>query len=241
MTEPGLFNDSGKKLGMPPRNEAVSAAIRESARYYSFKLEVNAMKAIKRVSPELAKLLELKVVQFPVAVAIPTKELGNDGKLVIIDKLLSVLHKPNKVVKAIRDHLSCEPTYGYNTQNPSRTFMTIDEKSFAVDFKEHVNWCRFQVYHQLLRKEFLPNTPFDAGAIVRAIHECKQTYWDPTARQMVHLSVTQFSEKFASRLNTWSQGLPYPEDFPLVFWQNLDKPIHDEAATMLLDPYVQTR
>jgi tRNA splicing endonuclease len=58
------------------------------------------------------------------------------------------------------------------------TFMTIDEKSFAVDFKEHVNWCRFQVYHQLLRKEFLPNTPFDAGAIVRAIHECKQTYWD---------------------------------------------------------------
>jgi hypothetical protein len=47
MTEPGLFNDSGKKLGMPPCNEAVSAAIRESARYYSFKLEVNAMKAIK--------------------------------------------------------------------------------------------------------------------------------------------------------------------------------------------------
>jgi hypothetical protein len=55
---------------------------------------------------------------------------------------------------------------------------------------------------------------------------------------MVHLSVTQFSEKFAARLNIWPQGLPYPEDFPLVCWQNLDKPIHDEAATMLPDPYV---
>jgi hypothetical protein len=90
----------------------------------------------------------------------------------------------------------------------------------------------------LLCKEFLPNTPFDAGAIVRAIHECKQTYWDPMARQMVHLSVTQFSEKFAARLNTWPQERAYPKDFPLVFWQNLDKPIHDEAATMLPDPYV---
>jgi hypothetical protein len=37
MTEPGLFNDSRKQLRMPPCNEAVSAAIRESAWYYSFK------------------------------------------------------------------------------------------------------------------------------------------------------------------------------------------------------------
>jgi hypothetical protein len=231
MTEPALFNDSGKKVAIPPRNEAVSATVRESARVYSFKVEVNAMKAIKRVSPELAKLVELKVVQFPVAIAIPTQESEESGKLVIINSLLSVLHKPNKVIKVIRNHLSREPTYGYNTRNPSRTFMMIDEKSFTVDFKEHVNWCCFQVYHQLLRKEFLPNTPFDSGAIVRAIHECKQTYWDPNTRQM-------FSKKFAARLNTWPADLAYPEDSPLVFWQNLDKPIHEEAATMLPDPYV---
>jgi hypothetical protein len=56
---------------------------------------------------------------------------------------------------------------------------------------------------------------------------------------MVHLSVMQLSKKFAARLNTWPQGLPCLEDFPLMFWQNFDhKPIHDEAATMIPDPYV---
>jgi hypothetical protein len=86
-----------------------------------------------------------------------------------------------------------------------------------------------------LHDEFLPNTPFDAGAIIKAIG---QSYYDSKTRQWVKQSVHQFGNQFASKLSAWPSDMPYPHDFLVIFWQNLDAAIHQEAETMLPTPYV---
>lgn len=95
------------------------------------------------------------------------------------------------------------------------------------------------IYH-LLHDEFLPDTtPFDSGAIIKTIQECKQSYYDPKTRQWVKQSVQQFGNQFESKLSAWPSDMPYPHDFPVIFWQNMDAVIHREAETMVLPtPYV---
>jgi hypothetical protein len=145
---------------------------------------------------------------------------------------------PSLTLNAVKNHHGREPVYGYTNKQPARLYMSLEPKPFLTEFKDYVNKCRFRVYHLLLRDEFLPTTPFDSGAIIKAIQECKQSYYDTKTRQFVKQSVQQFGNQFESKLSSWPSDMPYPHDFPVIFWQNLDAAIHDEARTMLPDPYV---
>jgi hypothetical protein len=161
LSEPALFDNRGQQV------ELDSPDADQRARFYSFLLEVDAAAAIRRANPTLGEKINIEPAQFHVAISLPVQQIENQS--VVIESVAETFCYPSLTLNAVKNHYGREPVYGYTNKQPARLYMSLEPKPFLTEFKDYVNKCCFQVYHLLLRDEFLPTTPFDAGAIIKAI------------------------------------------------------------------------
>ena len=63
------------------------------------------------------------------------------------------------------------------------------------------------------------------------LQNCKQVYFDPNTRTLVHCTVTQFFEAFLTVVETFDPTKPYPGDIATTFFNNLALDLQESITT----------
>jgi hypothetical protein len=185
LSRPALRDEVGKEIGMPAANAVnVPNNVCRNTRFYSFQLIINPTAAYAGPE-EIRNKVTLDTIHLNVAVAIPSVQINDEdhpqyGHESIPEELtVDVLRDTRQTLLALTQFQNgVPPVIGLLTKPAGQFFISLQHTLFRKEFMEFFHVCRFKVFRELLRSEFLGKALVETAYVVKELQDMKQSRYD---------------------------------------------------------------
>jgi hypothetical protein len=235
-SRPSLRNEQGQDIPLPnPNAAALTAPIRRNTRFYSFQVTVNAHAAYD--GPDLIRdAASLEPAVFNAAISIPSVLINDpahvDNGYDIIPPALTtdILRSTTLTLQTLAQiNNNKEPILGTLTKPAGQFLMSIQPTIFRKEFMEYFNQCRYKLFRELLRSEFLGKSLVDTSYVVNELQSFKQNRWDQVTKRFTSNTVEEYYGAFTAAVNLLPYNQLYPVDIAMLFWNGLNQDIRQQG------------
>jgi hypothetical protein len=245
VNHPSIWNEQGQPIGMPNVGQVyLNNAIRRTTRFYSFTLTVNSNNAYDGPA-HIRTTANFEPFVLNAAVAMPS-ELINDAtdahngyEVLPAVFTTDVLRNVNQTLLTITAlNGGHAPVLGALVKPAGQYLVSILPLTFRKAFMHHFNLCRYKLFRELLRSEFLGKNLVDSTSVINELQSLKQNRFDPETRRFVTSTVEEFYGLFTTTQNLLPYNQLYPVDVAMLFWNGLNPDIRQqgEAADVPYTP-----
>jgi hypothetical protein len=239
LSRPSLRNDKGDEIPMPLPNAAnLANNVCRNTRFYAFQLLVSPRNAYQ--GPQTIRdTVSLDDILFSAAITMPS---------VIIDDIETI---PNvltaNILRDARQTLTVltqlnngtAPLIGTLSKPAGQFFVSLQPPLFRSEFMNFFHLCRYKLFRELLRNEFLGKALVDTSFVVNELQSMRQNRWDNQVRRFIVNTVEEYYGSFMSTVNLLPHNTLYPVDLAMLFWNGLNNDIRQQgeaADTPYLPP-----
>jgi hypothetical protein len=242
-SRPSLRNEQGQELVMPNANAAnLANAVRRNTRFYSFQLTINAHTAYDGPA-RIRDASSLETIVLNAAISVPSILINipqhvDDGLEVIPPELTAdILRNPTLTLQTLA-HLNnnIEPILGTLAKPAGQFLVSIQHTQFRKEFMEYFNLCRYKLFRELLRSEFLGKSIIDTSYVVNELQSFRQNRYDTTTRRYITNTVEEYYGSFTAAVNLLPYNHLYPVDIAMLFWNGLSPDIRQQGEAVEYTP-----
>ena len=250
-TRAQLLDAKGEPITLDTDSDiGISWETRARARFYSFSLTVDGMKAFQGAESIKEKVSTVQL-SYVVGLALPAVRqrppggtsyvsyiFNNNSAVEVLhpEITLSLLRNPTMLLRQVKAIQGFPPAIGYVKKSPGHLHHHIDSAGFYKDFLSYYERVFLDFFIPYIEMEFMAGDATDIGALTEQIMSKKQTYIDPETRAIIYLTVDEFYRSFISVLGLFSSEPRYRFDIAQVFWQGLNQDIRDKGRADKYSP-----
>jgi hypothetical protein len=236
---PSVRNEQGQEINIPqPGVAALPANLRRQSKFYSFQLTVHPREAYE--GPEAVRdSAGLESSLFNVAIAFPLDSINDannvDNGYDVLPPALTatVLRSVPQTLQALAQlDNGNHPILGILSKPAGQFLVSIKPSTFRSEFMEYFHQCRYKLFRELLRSEFLGRSLVDSSSIINELQSFRQNRWDPKAQRMDIHTVEEYYGSFTAAVNLLPYNQLYPVDIAMLFWNGLTADIRQQGESV---------